>query len=187
MQTTRLPLSTHHAASRWAARAVAAALIVLSALVSWRVSEGSDVMLVILLLLGVSLSLLLALFVESALSRWVMARWYLEFNQEKLVLETNQHQQSFDLQQPYELTITKTEGDHKERGGNLLVSLSQNQQQATLLGALGRGELPKECEPLLANAKETSFIALRNAGTSALWLARDGDMALLLPLFAHRA
>ena len=187
MSTTRLTLSTHHAASKWVSRIVAAALIVVSLFLSWEFNRGSNTMMLILALLGVSMSLLVALFVESTLSRWLMSRWYLEFNQETLTVETNQPKQVFDLQQPYQLTITKTEGDHKERGGNVLLSLSQHQQQATLLGALGHGELPKECEPLLANAKEATFMTLQNASTNALWLAKDGDMARLLPLFAHRA
>jgi hypothetical protein len=187
MSTTRLTLSSHHAASRWASRVVAAVLIVLSLFLSNEFSRGSNMMMVILSLLGLSVSLLLALFVESTLSRWAMSNWYLEFTHETLTVEANQPKQVFDLQQPYELTITKTEGDHKERGGNVLISLLQNQQQTTLLGALGHGELPKECEPLLASAKEATFMALQNASTNALWLAKDGDMARLLPLFAHRA
>jgi hypothetical protein len=178
---TTIKLATYQPGALWASRVVAVLLGGVSFYIASIFQEEMSLFFVVMLI-GVSASLLIALFVKAYIQQ-MLSRHSLRFAPESLIISSPTGDIDFALQQPYQLQLIKTEGDHKERGGSVLLSLVQGSKQATLLGALGKGELPPVCEALFASAREVSYAEIQREGQRALWLSKDGDMAQLLPIF----
>lgn len=177
---TNWPLTASLSASRWISFAFALLFFVgVSSYIWFRVEAGLIIRL-FFIAITLGFSGLLGIFVESFVARFLTRAWKAEVSGQTLSIHSQQRTQSFDLSQPFELSMLRSEGDHKERGGSVLVQISQGEQSAKLLGALPREAFSKESEALFLTAKEVPIPTLFQEGSNALWFAKDGDIAQVL-------
>jgi hypothetical protein len=129
---------------------------------------------------------LLGIFADALFGRLLSRGERLEVGEGSAILHARGGATRVDLTQNYELSLRRGEGDHKEQGGLLLVSLKQGATELKLAGEIGRGELPGELEALLAGAEEAPVLALIEEAARPDLRAVPGEGRILEVLSALR-